>query len=143
MPLERYTHRRGKGRYAFPVVTLQASGGMSFNELAFEELSRPSHVILSYDKDDKLVGLEPSSGNERYSFPVKEWGTTAENRNWAISVRSFYKYYGLDTEVTRRFRTTMQEGILIIDLKNPFDSLKRRVRRPKIEDPDDQPNEQV
>ena len=130
MPFEKFTHRGGRGRYAFSVVTLQASGGMSLNEVAYEELGRPSHVILSYDEDESRVGLEPSDGGEQYAFPVREWG---DNRNWAISIKSFYRYYGIETRNTKRYRTTIEDGMLVFDLDAPIASLKPRERRPQKE----------
>ena len=110
------------------------------NELAYEELGTPTHVILSYNEEENQIGLEPSEGGVQYAFPVREWG---DNRNWAISVKSFYRYYGIETRNTKRYRTAKQGGMLVFDLDEPIASLKPRERRPRSDGSDDQPTEQL
>src|SRR3972149_3521779 len=114
MAFERFTQRGGRARYGFPVVTLQASVSLSFNDLAFAQIGRPSHVILSYDRETRRIGFERSSGEESYSFAVRSSGGTEQNKNWSISVRSFYAFFDIDRQVTRRFRTIEERGMIAI-----------------------------
>ena len=130
MPFERFRQRKGRARYGFPVATLQASGGMSLNDLVYAQLGQPSHIILSFDPDERLIGLEPSRGEEDYAFPVRRSGGTEENKNWALSIRSFYAYYDIDVQVTRRYKVVEQENMAVIDLNDePVYTAKLRIRR--------------
>ena len=132
MAFERFTQRGGRSRYGFAVVTIQATGGMTLNDIAYSDLERPDHIILSFDKEEHLVGLEPSNGKESYSFPVRDTTVTSGNKTWAISTRSFCAFFDIDTKVTRRFRLAERQGLLSLDLKDPVTELKARVRRQRI-----------
>ena len=129
MAFEKFTQRGGRSRYGFAVVSIQASGGMTLNDISYSDLEKPSHIVLSFDKEEQLVGLEPSNGKESYSFPIRDTTVTTGNQTWAISTRSFCAYYDIDTAVTRRFKLTERQGVLSLDLKDPIAELKPRVRR--------------
>jgi len=126
MGFELFKEKGGRARYSFPVVTLQASGGISMNDKAHEALGRPSHVVLYYDKKEMKVGLKGSDGSEQYAFPLRDTGGTA----WSTSVKSFFMYYTIDQDDTRRFRVEKDKegGLLVIDLKEPLTTMKKRNR---------------
>ena len=132
MAFEKFTQRGGRSRYGFAVVTIQASGGMTLNAISYSDLGGPAHIVLSFDKEEQLVGLEPSNGNESYSFPIRETTVTAGNQTWAIATRSFCAFYDIDIRVTRRFRLTERQGVLSLDLQDPLTELKPRAKRQRI-----------
>ena len=132
MPFERFTHKGGRAKYGFPVVTLQASGGMAFNDLAYDLLGRPSHIVLLYDRKDSLIGFEPGEAQQSYAFPVRNAGGAGDASSWALSTRSFYAYYELEPEATQRFKATKQDDIVVIDLKSPITTLKVRARGQRV-----------
>ena len=127
MSFEIFKEKGGRARYSFPVVTLQASGGISMNDKAFEALGRPSHVVLYYDKKESKIGLKGSDGSEQYAFPLRDSGSGTA---WSTSVKSFFMYYTIDQQETRRFKVVKdrESGLLVIDLKEPLKTMKRRSR---------------
>jgi len=128
MPFETFTHKGGRAKYGFPVVTLQASGGMALNDLAYDLLGRPSHIVLLYDRKERLIGFQPGRAEQTYAFPIRNAGGAGEASSWALSTRSFYAYYELQPEATQRFKATKQDDIVVIDLKSPITTLKVRAR---------------
>lgn len=127
MGFEVFTAKGGRARYSFPVVTLQASGGLSINDEAYKLLGRPPSVVLHYDRKERLLGLKGSEGIEEYAFPLRDSGGGIA---WSTSVKSFFRYYNIDQMETRRFKATRDKetGLLVVDLKAPMSTTKRRSR---------------
>ena len=103
------------------------------NELAFLEMGRPSHVVLSYDRSERLIGLQPNQADASYAFPVRASAAADNNRTWVVSARSFSRYFEIESPTTRRFKLLEQDGVYVIDLKDPIDTLKPRNRRQGVE----------
>ena len=102
------------------------------NDLAYDLLGRPSHIVLLYDRKEKLIGFEPGRAEQTYAFPVRNAGGAGEASSWALSTRSFYAYYELQPEATQRFKATKQDDIVVIDLKSPITTLKVRSRGQRV-----------
>jgi hypothetical protein len=101
---------------------------MTFNASAYDLLGRPSHIVLLYDRKERLIGFEAGRAEQAYAFPVRNAGGTGEASSWTLSTRSFYAYYELQPEATQRFKAANQDDIVVIDLKNPITTLKVRAR---------------
>jgi hypothetical protein len=134
MPFEKFVHKGGRAKYSFPVLTIQASGGMVLNDLAHDLLGRPERVVLLYDRDEKLIGLQPASKVDKtYSFPIRNSGLPGYDPIWALSAKSFCNYYGVDTEVTRRYLVKGKDELFVVDLKDPIAALKPRKKGQRVQ----------
>jgi len=97
-------------------VTIQRSGAISLNRAAWTLIEKPEQVTLHFDRDDKVIGIEPVPRGllDHDAFPVRPVGGSRERAgSFVISGKGFTKYYGIPTEpVTRRL------GFLVDDDDN-------------------------
>lgn len=107
--------KRSAGASKHPYVTVQRKGPFSFNQAAFELMGSPEAVELLYDKDTERIGFRPASPERPRAFPVRAQG--ANSVTHVVAGQSFAKHYELDTSVARRYAPTMEDGILVLDLR--------------------------
>jgi hypothetical protein len=97
-------------------VTIQKRGIISFNDAAYAALGAPKAVKLLFDRERLLVGFRPAepAGNDTYA--IRRDGKTGH----VVTGTLFTSYYGIPTEIGRRWAARMIEGgILAIDLTEP------------------------
>jgi hypothetical protein len=124
MPFVEFRQRGGRGRFGFPVLTLLRSGGFNLNGAAYQELGRPSKVVLAYDVEDKRIGVRRAEGEEPYAYPVRE---VSSDSFW-VAAQGFLRYYGLeDRSATRRYKAQLDGNYLAVDLKS--EPLQRERRK--------------
>ena len=99
-----------------PFVTIQARGTMSLNRAAFEALGEPAAVELLYDRAERLVGFRPVDPTAPHAYQPRKQGKTA---NYIVSGTAFTQYFGIETGAARRYPAAMQDGVLVVDLKQP------------------------
>ncbi len=116
MQFERFDKRKASASQS-PFVTLQRRGPISLNQAAFEELGKPEAVELLYAREERVIGLKPTSLKQPYAFPVRPQGSRGRAGNYTVAGQAFTKNYGIDTSVARRYAAEMQDGTLLIDLK--------------------------
>lgn len=118
MPFEVFKAKGEKRRYGFPAITIQKSGGIGVNDLAFKALGRPAHVVLLFDKETGRIGVKKPADNEgQYAYPIRPSGGSA----YVIPARRFFTYYNIDFSKTRRYLAEDQEdGMLVIELGKPI-----------------------
>jgi hypothetical protein len=100
-----------------PAVTIQKRGALSFNTAAFEALGCPEHVVLLYDRENELMGLQKASGATPHAYAVRGVGNNEATR--VVSGKAFLSYYGISRDVARRWTAKLQDDILVVDLKQP------------------------
>lgn len=100
-----------------PFVTIQKRGTMSFNKAAHVALGSPEAVELLYDKADNVMGIRSVDPSAAHAYPMRPQGNKSEGP-FIVSGAAFMKYYGVKTEVARRFYAEIEEGVLIIDLNS-------------------------
>lgn len=128
MSFELFRFKGGKGRFSFPTVTVQASGGMGLNDKAYELLGSPKAVQLYYDRESRRIGIKATDDNDPHGFPIRQSGESS----MTVTARSFYMYYGIDVQVTAKFRVEMEDGMLVFELgAEPV--ARRKSRRQAIE----------
>jgi hypothetical protein len=96
-------------------VTIQKRGTISMNRAAYVALDSPDTVELLYDLADRVVGLRAVDHLVEHAYPVRSVG--ADGSSYLIAGTAFTKYYGIDTEVSRRWPAELQDGVLCVDLK--------------------------
>lgn len=107
--------KRASGVSKHPYVTVQRKGPFSFNQAAFELMGSPEAVELLYDRDTERVGFRPVAPDRPQAFPVRAQG--ANSVTHVVAGQSFARYYELDTSVARRYAPTMEDGVLVLDLR--------------------------
>jgi hypothetical protein len=114
MPFETFKRNDMQSTQA-PAVTIQKRGALSLNVAAFEALGKPSYVELLYDRENKLIGIQKTSGGTPHAYIVRGVGNNRATH--VISGKAFLSYYGIPRDVARRWPATMKKGVLVIDLK--------------------------
>jgi hypothetical protein len=96
-----------------PEVTIKKSGEFSLNERAFKALGEPVSVKLLYHPDKRLIAFRPDGDT-----PVRQRG---KSMVYQVAGRAFTKHYGIDVSVAKKYKGSMQEDMLIIDLNEASD----------------------
>jgi hypothetical protein len=102
-------------RASEPMVTLQKLGNISLNIVAFEALGEPDSVELLYDREECLMGIRAAVENCPHAYPVRK---QSSGSGFVVSGRAFTQHYNIMTDVGRRFRAILDDGILAVDLKD-------------------------
>lgn len=100
-----------------PTVTIQKRGVMSLNRAAHALIGDADTVELLYDRDERVVGIRPTSDDVPHAYPVRPQSANKATGPLLIAGTAFVQYYGIDTTTSRRWSPTVQDGILCIDLK--------------------------
>ena len=100
-----------------PAVTIQKRGAISLNKAAYLALESPEALELLYDRESKLLGLRKADPKSEDAYPVRPLGRS--DSTWLVSGKAFASYYGIETDVARRRMALLEDGILVLDLKEP------------------------
>lgn len=98
-----------------PFVTIQKRGTISINASSYAALGSPEAVELLYDPAERIVGLRGVDPRSQHAYPLRAAGGK-EDGPYVVSGTAFTKFYGIDTEVSRRWVGVLQDGVLCIDL---------------------------
>ena len=115
MPFEVFDKRSAAATKS-PMVTIQRGGAFSLNKAAEQLVGSPEAVELLYDPDERLIGFRPVDPASPRAFPVRPQGKNATT--FMIAGKMFSKHYKLEADRARRYAVTMQDGILVLDLKS-------------------------
>ncbi len=99
-----------------PLVTLQTRGYMSLNLAAYEALKSPKAVELLFNRVERIIGIKKVDPSIVHAVFVRK---QANSPSYMISAKSFTNLYDIDTAVAKRYKAEMQNGILLVDLKQP------------------------
>ena len=113
---EVFTRRRLHTPATTPACTIQARGGLSFNQAAYEALKAPKYVELLFDRNQRIVGVRATDEGNAHAYPVKSPDEKRDS-GFLVGGRSFTLYYGIDTTTARRWTAYMFGDILCVDLK--------------------------
>lgn len=116
-----------------PTVTLQKRGTLSLNKAAHVAMGEPATVELLFDKDEQVIGIRGVSSEKAHAYPVRGVGKDATT--FIVAGTAFAKYYGINTDDSRRFPAEMVEDVLCINLRG--DSTIVTGNRQKRDDVDD------
>jgi len=86
------------------------------NAPAHAALGSPEAVELLFDREDRRIGIRAVDPSTEHAYLVRPLGRSS---SWLVSGRAFTVYYGIPTEVAHRWVARMDEGMLIVDLKEP------------------------
>jgi hypothetical protein len=103
-----------------PAVTLMTRGQLSINEAAFVELGSPKAVELMYSRNDRVIGIRAVDPSEPHAYVPRTRPSKNQGHGpYIVSGAAFFSYFGIEVEQTTRYMTTVQDGVLTIDLKKP------------------------
>lgn len=110
-----------------PEVTIQKKGMLSMNASAHHALGRPDAVELLWDAEQRVIGLRPVATDSPQAYPLRSVGT---GNSFVISGTAFFAFFGISPEAPKRRDVKVEDGVLILDLKDPGrDATSNRNRR--------------
>jgi hypothetical protein len=111
-------NRRQAKQTKDPVLTLQKGGMFALNPAAYTLAGEPQAIEFLYDPEGKRIALLPAEKGAVDSYPVRRSkGVNAV----LVTGQAFTKFHEIDTEVARRYRPTVQDGMLVIELVEGVD----------------------
>lgn len=99
-----------------PMVTVQKGGMLSLNRAAVEAFGSPEAVELLYDKENRLMAFRPVSSTNPRAFFVRPQGKNSAT--FTVAGRAFTQHYGIDTSTALRYAASVENDMLIVDLKS-------------------------
>ena len=126
MPFERFIPAQNPGTR--PKATIRPTGLISFDSSAVKAfgLDKATHVVLFFDKNRKLVGVQPTSKDEEHGA----FKLSRRRHSVSLKAPSFFDRYALALVQVQKFEVTRDphENMLTIDIKGVQ---RRRGRPPK------------
>lgn len=101
-----------------PYVTIQRRGVISLNAAAHAAIGSPEAIELLYDRDERLVGLRAVDATAEHAYPIRGQAGKPSGP-FMVSGTAFVRHYGIDTSASRRWLGSAEDGLLVIDLKQP------------------------
>jgi len=97
-----------------PSVTIGKRGTLSLNKAAFASMGEPEAVELLFAKEERIIGIRPASGGEPHAYKVHK--NRRDDGPFLVTGTSFCKYYGINLDVSRRWKPTLDGSMMTIDL---------------------------
>lgn len=94
-------------------VTINAKGVITFNRNVRKMLGNAEAAFLSFNKADRLIGIERAHVEHDEAFPVVDRGNY-----WLINAAPFCRHFGIKVARTEKFTNPSldPEGTLRLDL---------------------------
>lgn len=97
-----------------PEVTVLARGTVSMNRAAAEALNFPEAVEFLFSAQDRVMGIRAAERASPRSFALSPHG---KGSIYQTSGKSFIERYRIPHEKSTRYKATVEEGMLLVDLK--------------------------
>lgn len=129
-----------------PTVTIQKRGMFSLNDAAFRLIGEPEGVQFLWDGDSKQIAIEAVPLTSPNAYPTRRQGPGKDSKRGIVLIAGtmFTKFIGIDTSVAKRWVPRVEDGMLIVDLNEPSQTVAstRRKTEPSesatnLQDPDD------
>jgi len=95
-------------------LTIYPRGLVSVNRAGCKALGEPEAVELLFDRTEQLIGLRAASPTVPHAYPLR---TQTASSSVLVSGRAFTRYFGIPTDVARRFRAMMVGDVLAAHVK--------------------------
>ena len=120
--------QKGAATGVGPLVSIQKGGVFSLNAAAYRLLGQPSHVEFVFDRQERIMGLRPATGEADHTYAVRKQGVVD---SYLISGRAFCKHAGIPTDRGARYRAEMMGDVLAVDLNAaPMTTTKPSAKKP-------------
>lgn len=101
-----------------PYVTVQKRGLLSFNKSAYVAMGSPEAVELLYNADSRMIAVRAVGEDVPHAYKFRTLGgQKKEATTFMVAATAFTNYYGIPTEVSVRRKAIVEDGLLLIDLK--------------------------
>lgn len=121
-------YQREYQRVTEPTVTIRDRGVAVVNATAWELIGKPEHVLLLFDPDQQILGIQGVPPDTPNSFPL----TPASKRDpftRNVSVRGLFRHHGVEIEDTRRYRAESWYGnTLLVNLREDPITMRKKDR---------------
>jgi hypothetical protein len=105
-----------------PTVTVQRDGLLTLNHAAYVQLGAPQAVELLYARRERLLGHRAAAASTPDANRVRR---PSVGPGFLVSGRAFTTQYGIPTDIARRYRAAMIDGVLTVDLGKVMKELRR------------------
>lgn len=114
-----------------PTVTIQKRGMFSLNDAAFQLIGEAEGVQFLWDGDLKQIAIQAVPLTSPNAYPTRRQGPGKESNRGIVLIAGtmFTKYIGIDTSVAKRWVPRMEDGMLIVDLKQPSQTVASTRRK--------------
>lgn len=121
-----------------PTVTIQRRGLFSLNDAAFQLIGEPAGVQFLWDEDSKQIAIQAVPLTSPNAYPTRRQGPAKESNRGIVLIAGtmFTKYIGIDTSIAKRWVPQVEDGMLIVDLNEPSQtvaSTRRKMDSPPLE----------
>lgn len=100
-----------------PAVTIQKRGLFSLNDAAYRLIGAPEAVQFLWDEDERLIALKPVPKDDLNGYPARRQNSTKGTGPVLVAGAMFTRHIDLDTTHAKRWTPAIQDGLLIVDLK--------------------------
>lgn len=114
-----------------PTVTIQKRGMFSLNDAAFQLIGAPEGVQFLWDEDSKQIAVQAVPLTAPNAYPTRRQGPGKESNRGIVLIAGtmFAKFIGIDTSVAKRWVPRVEDGMLIVDLKEPSQTVASTRRK--------------
>jgi hypothetical protein len=102
-----------------PAATVQKRGLISLNRAAFELIGSPEAVLLLWDAERRVIGIQATQVSSPNAYPARPQSKDSSRGPVLIAGNLFTRYIGLDTTEAHRWQPRLEDDILCIDLNEP------------------------
>ncbi len=113
-----------------PSVTIQRRGNIGMNAAAHRALGAPEAVELWFDADTRRVGITPCELTAEHAYKMRPLGKSGSS--WIITAGSFTEHNKINTDVARRYQTSLEGEMLVIDVSVGGTEIVSNAHRTKI-----------
>ena len=110
-----FTGRGSKGDFSFPVVTVHRAGTIALNDRSMDALGEPEHIDFLFDEDEPHLVAFRANPDGAYA-PRR----STDGKAWIVSAASLFRFLDRQPKGTYRYRASLQDDLLIIDLDDPI-----------------------
>ncbi|MUK02544.1 hypothetical protein GM708_11790 [Vibrio cholerae] len=121
-----------------PTVTIQKRGMFSLNDAAFQLIGKPEGVQFLWDGELKQIAVQAVPLTSPNAYPTRRQGPGKESDRGIVLIAGtmFTKYIGIDTSVAKRWVPRVEDGMLIVDLNEPSQTVASTRRKTDSTSPD-------
>ncbi len=114
-------------------VSLESKGTARFNAPVYDALNRPEYVELLWDAEGHAMGLRATDETLPWAFKVRKH---AQSASYIVSVISFSRFNSIDISETRRYRATLEDNVVVVDLnQTPARAARAHAKNDEAEQP--------
>lgn len=111
-----FDRRSARRALSTPELTIQSKGAISMNAAAYEAMGSPGAVELLFDDAQRVMGLRKVGDSTPHAYPIRPIGKGA---TYVLSAKAFFAFHDLPLGEPVRRVVTIEDDVLIVDLKDP------------------------